>query len=77
MGLIEVLRHLPDLLRVRRAAAAHFLAQPPDVFIGIDSPDFNLGLARRLKRHGIPTCITSARRCGRGVQGASAPSRAP
>ncbi len=55
MGLIEVLRHLPDLLRMRRALAAHFMAQPPDVFIGIDSPDFNLGLERRLKRHGIPT----------------------
>lgn len=55
MGLIEVLKHLPDILRVRRELKAHFLAQPPDVFIGIDSPDFNLGLERGLKRHGIRT----------------------
>lgn len=54
MGLIEVLKHLPDLLHVRRQLQAHFRAQPPDVFIGIDSPDFNLGLERQLKRHGIP-----------------------
>lgn len=55
MGLVEVLRHLPDLLRVRRALLRHFLAAPPDVFIGIDSPDFNLGLERRLRAAGVPT----------------------
>ncbi len=55
MGLAEVLRHLPRLLRLRAALAARFLAARPDVFIGIDSPEFNLGLAGRLKRAGIRT----------------------
>jgi len=55
MGLVEVLRHLPGLLAVRRAVYKRTLQQSPDVFIGIDAPDFNLGLERRLKQHGIRT----------------------
>jgi lipid-A-disaccharide synthase len=55
MGLAEVLRHLPRLLRLRRQFAARLLAEPPDIFIGIDSPDFNLPLAGRLKAAGIRT----------------------
>ncbi len=55
MGLVEVLRHLPELLRIRRQLYRHFLADPPAVLIGIDAPDFNLGLERRLHVHGIPT----------------------
>ncbi|MEL7535504.1 MAG: lipid-A-disaccharide synthase [Pseudomonadota bacterium] len=55
MGLVEVVRHLPRLLRRRRELLRHWQAQPPDVFVGIDAPDFNLGLARRLKLSGVPT----------------------
>ncbi|MCB1826282.1 MAG: lipid-A-disaccharide synthase [Candidatus Competibacteraceae bacterium] len=55
MGLVEVLRHLPELLRIRRRLYRELLADPPAVFIGIDAPDFNLGLERRLRIHGIPT----------------------
>ncbi|HXY97626.1 MAG TPA: lipid-A-disaccharide synthase [Steroidobacteraceae bacterium] len=53
MGLVEVLRDLPRLLRLRGELAARFTAARPDVFIGIDSPEFNLALAARLKRAGI------------------------
>ncbi|WP_394000763.1 lipid-A-disaccharide synthase [Luteimonas sp. WGS1318] len=55
MGLSEVLRHLPRLLRLRRDVRARVLGWRPDVFIGIDAPDFNLGLERSLKDHGIRT----------------------
>lgn len=55
MGLVEVLRHLPELLAIRKSLHAHFLQQPPDLFIGVDAPDFNLPLARQLKAHGILT----------------------
>ena len=55
MGLVEVLKHLPGLLRLRRDVYKCTLRQRPDVFIGIDAPDFNLGLERKLKRAGIRT----------------------
>ena len=55
MGLAEIVRHLPRLVRLRRELAARFLAARPDVFIGIDAPEFNLGLERRLKSAGIRT----------------------
>lgn len=54
-GYFEVLRHLFGLLRMRRQLAAYFRKNPPDLFIGIDAPDFNLGLERKLKRFGIKT----------------------
>lgn len=55
MGLIEPLFHLPELLKIRRNITNHFLQQRPDVFIGIDSPDFNLGIELQLKKAGIKT----------------------
>jgi lipid-A-disaccharide synthase len=55
MGLAEVLRHLPRLLSLRRRLAERIRKQRPDVFVGIDSPDFNLPVAAALKAAGIPT----------------------
>ncbi|MBK7249991.1 MAG: lipid-A-disaccharide synthase [Gammaproteobacteria bacterium] len=55
MGLAEIVRHLPRLLSLRRSLTQRLLAAQPDVFIGIDAPEFNLGLAARLRRHGIVT----------------------
>lgn len=55
MGLAEVLPHLPRILKLRASLIARFLAEPPDVFVGIDAPTFNLGVARRLKERGIRT----------------------
>ncbi len=55
MGLTEVLAHLPRLFRFRRQFARQIELWQPDAFVGIDSPDFNLGLARRLRRHGLIT----------------------
>lgn len=55
MGLVEVLAHLPELMRERRALVRHWVESPPDVFIGVDAPDFNIGLARRLREAGIAT----------------------
>ena len=55
MGLVEVVQHLPELFRIRRQLRQRLLADPPAVFIGIDAPDFNLGLERQLRAAGIPT----------------------
>jgi lipid-A-disaccharide synthase len=55
MGLAEILRHLPRLLRLRRRVVATLCEREPAVFIGIDAPEFNLGLARQLKRAGLRT----------------------
>ena len=55
MGLAEVIRHLPELLRIRRQLVRGFQALRPDVVIGIDSPDFNLRVERQLRAAGIRT----------------------
>ncbi len=55
MGFVEPLRHLPRLLRLRRSLIARWRNAPPDVFVGIDAPDFNLGLEAALKSSGIRT----------------------
>ena len=55
MGVAEVLQHLPRLLRLRRNLARRLLAARPVLTIGIDAPDFNLGLERRLKAAGLRT----------------------
>lgn len=55
MGLAEVLRHLPRLLKLRRQFRERVLAWQPDVFVGIDAPDFNLGVEQWLKQRGVRT----------------------
>ena len=55
MGLAEVLAHLPRLLRLRKAFRQRVLDWKPDVFVGIDAPDFNLGVERWLKQRGVRT----------------------
>ncbi|AEP30542.1 lipid-A-disaccharide synthase [Brumicola nitratireducens] len=55
MGLVEVLKHLPRLLHIRKAVVQHFLDNPPDIFIGVDAPDFNLAVEAKLKQAGVKT----------------------
>jgi lipid-A-disaccharide synthase len=54
-GISEVIGHLPELVRIRGALARRLLAERVPVFVGVDAPDFNLGLERRLKRRGVRT----------------------
>ena len=55
MGFSEVLKKLPSLLRLRRSMVGHFSRQNPAVFIGVDAPDFNFKIERKLKARGIKT----------------------
>lgn len=55
MGFIEPLGRLPELLRIKKTLETHFIAAPPDVFVGIDSPGFNLRIEKVLHDHGIKT----------------------
>ncbi len=54
-GYVEVLRHYREIVGIRSKLRERFLAQPPDLFIGVDAPDFNLDLELALKQRGIPT----------------------
>ena len=54
-GYVEVLRHYLEIAGIRRKLRKYFLTIRPDIFIGIDAPDFNLDLELSLKQHGIPT----------------------
>ena len=54
-GIVEVLFHLLRILKIRRSLLRYFLVERPKVFIGVDAPDFNLGLEYQLKKSGIPT----------------------
>jgi lipid-A-disaccharide synthase len=55
MGLVEIVRHLPELLSIRARLVRHFRDDPPDVYIGVDAPAMNVGLSARLHRFGIST----------------------
>jgi lipid-A-disaccharide synthase len=54
-GYVEVLRHYREIVGIRNQLKAQLLAKPPEVFVGVDAPDFNLDLERDLKQAGIPT----------------------
>ena len=51
----DVLRQIPGLLKIRNQLFQHFMQNPPSVFIGIDAPDFNFALEKKLKRNGFTT----------------------
>ena len=55
MGLVEPLKRLPELLSMRKQLKQHWLKHPPNLFLGIDAPDFNLNIEIALKAQGIPT----------------------
>ena len=55
MGIVEPLKRLPELLRIRRQLISQQQQVAPDLFVGVDSPDFNLPVERRLRAAGIPT----------------------
>jgi len=54
-GYVEVLRHYREIVGIRKQLKEKLLANPPQVFVGVDAPDFNLDLERDLKQAGIPT----------------------
>lgn len=55
MGLVEVIGHYFELLSIRNKLKKYFLKNPPDIFIGVDSPDFNFSLEHSLRKAGIKT----------------------
>ncbi len=54
MGFVEPMLRLPDLIKLRHDLYQHFIKNRPDIFIGIDAPDFNIGFELKLRRTGIP-----------------------
>ena len=67
-GYVEVLRHYREIAAIRRALAERLKARPPQAFIGVDAPDFNLGLEAQLQA--LPASrrsTSSARRSGPGA----------
>ncbi|MBV5331246.1 lipid-A-disaccharide synthase, partial [bacterium] len=54
-GYVEVLRHYREISGIRSDLKRRLLADPPDIFIGVDAPDFNLALEKTLKQRGIPS----------------------
>lgn len=55
MGIAEVFRHFPELLHIRKTIKHYFFNNQPDVFIGIDAPDFNFPMEKMLRNRGIKT----------------------
>lgn len=55
MGFVDVLKHLKQILSIRKNIINYFLKNPPDIFIGVDAPDFNLTVEEKLKAAGIKT----------------------
>lgn len=55
MGLVEVLKRFPELYARRNKLIKHWINNPPDLFIGVDAPDFNLTIEEKLKAQGVPT----------------------
>ncbi len=55
MGIVNVLKHVPRLLKIRKQVMKKILERPPDAFIGVDYPEFNLSIESKLKQRGIKT----------------------
>ncbi|MDP6164287.1 MAG: lipid-A-disaccharide synthase, partial [Candidatus Thioglobus sp.] len=55
MGLSEVLKKLPSVLKLRSKITEHYISNKPDVFVGVDSPDFNFRIEHSLKKEGVKT----------------------